>query len=167
MNKDAYLEVNASQKPAIELLQTMGYTYISPEDCEKQRGSRYHVLLKDVLRGQLRKLNRYTYAGVENEFSSANIERAMDDLDDDFLIRQLKQGLLHSLDRALNVRLDDDRKLLQAAFLDLVEEIVERHLRFCLLDKILFALCDECLGKCLGFLIAVKGHQHLAGIRDR
>ncbi len=82
MNKNDYLEVNASQKPAIELLQAMGYTYISPEDCEKQRGSRYHVLLKDILRGQLRKLNRYTYAGVENEFSSANIERAMEDLDE-------------------------------------------------------------------------------------
>ena len=66
MDKNAYLEVNASQKPAIELLESMGYTYVSPEDCEKQRGSRYHVLLKDVLRGQLRRLNRYTYAGVEN-----------------------------------------------------------------------------------------------------
>ena len=53
MDKNAYLEVNASQKPAIELLVSMGYTYISPEDCEKQRGSRYHVLLKDVLRGQI------------------------------------------------------------------------------------------------------------------
>lgn len=82
MNKDAYLERNASQIPAIELLQSMGYTYISPEDCEKQRGSRYHVLLRDILRGQLRRLNRYTYAGAENEFSAANIERAMDELDE-------------------------------------------------------------------------------------
>lgn len=82
MDKNAYLEVNASQKPAIELFQAMGYRYISPEDCEMQRGSRYHVLLKDILRGQLRKLNRYTYAGAENEFSAANIERAMDDLDE-------------------------------------------------------------------------------------
>lgn len=82
MDKNAYLEVNASQKPAIRLLQAMGYSYISPEDCETQRGSRYHVLLKDILRGQLRKLNRYSYAGAENEFSAANIERAMEDLDE-------------------------------------------------------------------------------------
>ena len=82
MDQTAYLEYNASQKPAMELLQSMGYTYISPEDCEKQRGSKYHVLLKDILRGQLRKLNRYTYAGAENEFSAANIERAMDELDE-------------------------------------------------------------------------------------
>lgn len=82
MDQNVYLEVNASQKPAIALLQSMGYTYISPEDCEKQRGSRYHVLLKDILRGQLRRLNRYSYAGAENEFSAANIERAMEELDE-------------------------------------------------------------------------------------
>ncbi len=82
MEQGAYLEVSASQKPAIELLQSMGYTYISPKDCERQRGSRYHVLLKDILRGQLRKLNRYSYAGAENEFSAANIERAMEELDE-------------------------------------------------------------------------------------
>ena len=34
MDKDLYLEKNISQQPAIELLQAMGYTYISPEDCE-------------------------------------------------------------------------------------------------------------------------------------
>ena len=82
MDKNTYSEKNISQNPALELLQSMGYTYISPQDCDKQRGSRYHVLLKDILRGQLRRLNRYTYAGTENEFSSANIERAIDDLDE-------------------------------------------------------------------------------------
>ena len=79
---DLYSEKTASQQPALDLLQSMGYTYISPQDCEAQRGSRYHVLLKDILRGQLRRLNRYTFAGAENEFSAANIERAMDDLDE-------------------------------------------------------------------------------------
>ena len=82
MDKDAYLEINASQRPALALFEAMGYTYISPTDCDKQRGSRYHVLLRDILRGQLRRLNRYVYAGAENEFSAANIERAMEDLDE-------------------------------------------------------------------------------------
>jgi type I restriction enzyme R subunit len=82
MDKDLYLEDNISKKPAIELLQAMGYIYISPEDCIKQRGSKYDVLLKDILRGQLRRLNRYAYAGAENEFSAPNIERAMEDLDE-------------------------------------------------------------------------------------
>lgn len=82
MDKDAYLEINASQRPALALFDAMGYTYISPADCDRQRGSRYHVLLRDILRGQLRRLNRYIYAGAENEFSAANIERAMEDLDE-------------------------------------------------------------------------------------
>lgn len=82
MDKDAYLEINASQRPALALFEAMGYTYISPADCDKQRGSRYHVLLRDILRGQLRRLNRYVYAGAESEFSAANIERAMEDLDE-------------------------------------------------------------------------------------
>lgn len=82
MNSDLYLEKNISQQPAIDLLTAMGYTYISPADCDKQRGSRYHVLLRDILRGQLHRLNRYVYAGAENEFSAANIERAMEDLNE-------------------------------------------------------------------------------------
>ena len=65
MDKSLYLEKNISQQPAIDLLRSMGYTYISPEDCEAQRGSRYHVLLKDILRGQLRRLNRYAFAGAK------------------------------------------------------------------------------------------------------
>ena len=111
MDKNAYLEVNASQKPAIDLLVSMGYTYISPEDCEKQRGSRYHVLLKDVLRGQLRRLNRYAYAGVENEFSSANIERAMDDLDE-----PLTDGLVRTSEKIY------DALLLGKSYLETVGE---------------------------------------------
>lgn len=82
INKDVYLEKNISQKPAVELLKSMGYIYISPEECEKRRGSRYNVLLKDILREQLCKLNSYTYAGESRKFSSANIERAIDELDE-------------------------------------------------------------------------------------
>lgn len=100
MDKDLYLEKNISQLPAIELLRSMGYTYISPEDCEKQRGSRYHVLLKDILRGQLRRLNRYHYAGAENEFSAANIERAMEDLDE-----PLTDGLVRTSEKVYDALL--------------------------------------------------------------
>ena len=81
LDKSIYSEANISKKPALELLQAMGYTYLSPEECRQQRGSGYRVLLRDVLRGQLRKLNRYTYGGVENEFSAVNIEHAMADLE--------------------------------------------------------------------------------------
>ncbi len=94
MLTDIYLEKNASQQPAIELLQSMGYRYIAPHDCMLQRGSAYRVLLRDVLRGQLRKLNRYEYGGAINEFSAANIERAMDDLE-----FTLTEGLVRTSER--------------------------------------------------------------------
>ena len=100
MDKDAYLEINASQRPALALFEAMGYTYISPADCDKQRGSRYHVLLRDILRGQLRRLNRYVYAGAENEFSAANIERAMEDLDE-----PLTDGLVRTSEKVYDALL--------------------------------------------------------------
>lgn len=81
MNRDSYLEKNISQNPALELFQALGYTYISPEDCGLQRGSRYHVLLKDILREQLRRMNRFSYAGTEKEFSAASIQQAINDLE--------------------------------------------------------------------------------------
>ncbi len=82
MNKDKYLEKNISKHPAIELLERLGYTYIPPKDCTQLRGSTYQVLLKGILRNQLRRLNRFEFGGVEQEFSSANIERAIDELDE-------------------------------------------------------------------------------------
>lgn len=97
LDKSIYSEVNISKKPALELLQAMGYTYLSPEECRQQRGSGYRVLLRDVLRGQLRKLNRYTYGGVENEFSAVNIEHAMDDLEiplTDGLVRTSEKSMM-------------------------------------------------------------------------
>lgn len=100
MDKSLYLEKNISQQPAVDLLCSMGYTYISPEDCEAQRGSRYNVLLKDILRGQLRKLNRYAFAGAENEFSAANIERAIEELDE-----PLNDGLVRTSEKIYNALL--------------------------------------------------------------
>ena len=66
MDINLYLEDNISKKPALNLLQNMGYTYLTPEECTLQRGGKYQVLLK----------------GIEQEFSSANIERAIEDLDE-------------------------------------------------------------------------------------
>ena len=57
---DLYLEDNISKYPAIELLCKLGYQYISPEECVAQRGGLYDVILKDILRAQLHKLNQFT-----------------------------------------------------------------------------------------------------------
>lgn len=82
MKNDAYLEDNISKNPALELLQKLGYTYLSPEKCEAQRGGLYNVILKDVLRTQLSNLNSYTFGGSKHKFSAENIERAVDEIDE-------------------------------------------------------------------------------------
>ena len=56
MDTNLYLEDNISKKPALNLLQNMGYTYLTPEECTLQRGGKYQVLLKGILRNQLRKI---------------------------------------------------------------------------------------------------------------
>lgn len=82
MNEPLYDEYNASQKPALKLLQELGYAYISPEECEEQRDGLYNVILKDVLRSQLSRLNSYSFGSNEYKFSAENIERAIDEIDE-------------------------------------------------------------------------------------
>ena len=79
---DTYLEKNISQQPAIDLLCKLGYHYISPEECMRQREDLQNVILTDVLRQQLYDLNSFEYGGKEYKFSSANIEKAISDLDE-------------------------------------------------------------------------------------
>ena len=61
---DLMLEDNVSKYPAIELLCKLGYTYISPEEALAERGTRYNVLLKDILRKQLQKINQFEFNDV-------------------------------------------------------------------------------------------------------
>ena len=82
MTELTYDEYSKSQKPALELLKKLGYVYLSPEECEAQRGGLYNVILKDVLRTQLSKINSYIFNGSEHKFSAENIERAVDEIDE-------------------------------------------------------------------------------------
>jgi type I restriction enzyme R subunit len=87
---DLYLEDNVSKYPAIELLCKLGYTYISPEECMRERGTLTGVLLKDILRKQLSRINQFEFGGVTYKFTADNIEKAVSDLDEpltDGLIR--------------------------------------------------------------------------------
>ena len=65
MYKNMMLEKNISQEPAIQLFEKLGYTYISPEDCVKQRKGLYGCVLKDVLKTQLKKINYINDYGTE------------------------------------------------------------------------------------------------------
>lgn len=87
---DLYLEDNISKYPAIELLCKLGFEYISQEECMRQRGTLYDVLLKDILRKQLHTINRFEFGGITYKFTAENVEKAIKDLDEpltDGLIR--------------------------------------------------------------------------------
>lgn len=82
MNRaNIFNEENISQKPAIEVLKNLGYTYIPPQEAEKIRGNLYNVLLTDILKEKLRELNEYSYKGKTYKFDEKNIDQAIKDLD--------------------------------------------------------------------------------------
>lgn len=91
---DIYLEDNISKRPALEILGKLGYSYISPDDCTVQRGGHFGVLLKDILREQLKKINAFSYGGTQYKFTADNIEKAISDLDE-----PLTEGLIRTSEK--------------------------------------------------------------------
>lgn len=70
-----------SQLPAVQLLMAMGYEYISPEAALTERqGKTSNVLLENILRGQLKQINRIRYKADEYLFSEENIQSAIQKL---------------------------------------------------------------------------------------
>jgi type I restriction enzyme, R subunit len=67
MNQN-YNEMDLSQKPALEVLEKMGYIILKPEEAEVMRGSKYAVILQDVLRKQIQKINAFEYRGRKTTF---------------------------------------------------------------------------------------------------
>ena len=56
INPDIYLE-KEFQKQAAEVLQKLGYTILTPEECHIEREGGYKVLLRNILRSKLSELN--------------------------------------------------------------------------------------------------------------
>ena len=79
MERISFKENDISQKPALELLQKLGYQYLSPEEALVMRGGKTsNVLLEEVLRRQLRDLNSIRIGNRKEErFSEQNIENGV------------------------------------------------------------------------------------------
>lgn len=79
----SFLEDHISQIPALQLLQNLGWQYLTPAEAVAPRGGKLgNVLLETVLVNQLRKINRIRFKGGEHEFSEANIQSAVQGLKD-------------------------------------------------------------------------------------
>ncbi|MET0103260.1 MAG: HsdR family type I site-specific deoxyribonuclease [Sedimenticola sp.] len=83
-------EAFSSQIPALQVLMTLGYEYLSPDDALKRRGGNLNdLLLKDVLVSELRK-RRFTFKGIEYPLSTNAIDEIVRELSDS----RTNEGLL-------------------------------------------------------------------------
>lgn len=81
MNAPNFLESHGSQIPAVQLLQQMGFGYLSPEEVAVvRRGKLGNVLLENVLANQLRRINRVRAKGRELPFTDDAITQAVEKL---------------------------------------------------------------------------------------
>jgi type I restriction enzyme R subunit len=75
MNKTpSFQEDQISQIPALQFLQNLGYTYLTPEEALQLRGEKTGaVLLEGVLEAQLPNINSIQYKGQQHDYSHSNI----------------------------------------------------------------------------------------------
>ena len=77
----ATTEKHLSQIPALQLLINLGYAFLTPAEAFKERQGRYsNVLLENILRNQLKEINRIRYRGGEYLFSEENVQTAIQKL---------------------------------------------------------------------------------------
>ena len=81
-------EYAISQKPALEVLEKLGYRVIPNEHENKEynnltirKGDLGQVLLKDILEKKINEINSYEYNGKEYKFAADTIGQAIKDLD--------------------------------------------------------------------------------------
>ena len=74
-------EITTSQRPAIQVLQNLGYKYRSEEQNKALRNNNLaDVIFKDVLTKKLNEINSYEYKGEIYKFSASTIGQAVKDL---------------------------------------------------------------------------------------
>ncbi|MCY4131283.1 MAG: HsdR family type I site-specific deoxyribonuclease [Nitrospira sp.] len=73
-----FSEKYLSQIPALQELVNLSYKYLTPEQVFKARRKKFgDVLLENILRQQIKKINRINYKGREYRFSEENVQSAI------------------------------------------------------------------------------------------
>ncbi|OHC69589.1 MAG: restriction endonuclease subunit R [Rhodocyclales bacterium RIFCSPLOWO2_02_FULL_63_24] len=71
-------EKHLSQIPALQLLANLGYRYLTPAEALTMRGGRLsNVLLEEVLRDSLKRINRIQHKGEQYLFSEENLQSSI------------------------------------------------------------------------------------------
>lgn len=126
MNTPSFKEDHISQIPALQLLQKLGYIYLSPAEAEKQRsGKTSNVLLDDILRKQLKDINsdRKISSTKTTYISDANIEngiRALKELpmNEGYIAACETVYDLITLGKAFEQNFDGDKKSITLHYID-------------------------------------------------
>jgi type I restriction enzyme, R subunit len=123
MDTPSFKEDHISQVPALELLQKLGYEYLSPTGAVDARGGRLSgVILEQILIEQLRKMNVIRFKGREYPFSEGNILAAVQALkevtDDGLILTNEKVYDLIGLGKSMQQSIDGDTKSFQLDFID-------------------------------------------------
>ena len=93
---------NKIQRNSINLLQSLGYKFISREENLKLRGSKTsEVLFREILTKKLGEINGYEYKGKRYKFSQSNVLKAVDELAG----VSLNEGLMVANERITNLLL--------------------------------------------------------------
>ena len=93
---------NKIQQNSINLLQSLGYEFISREENLKLRGSKTsEVLFREILTQKLGEINGYEYKGKRYKFSQSNVLKAVDELAG----VSLNEGLMVANERITNLLL--------------------------------------------------------------
>ena len=121
----SFLEDHISQIPALQMLVKLGYQYLSPEEAMAARGGKSsNVILEDVLRQQLKKINKTRISSTKTgEFSDSNIELGITALRDITLVDGYMAACqnvydLITLGIALEQSIDGDKKSFTLQFID-------------------------------------------------
>jgi type I restriction enzyme R subunit len=128
METPSFKEDHISQIPALQLLQNLGYTYLTPDEALSLRGGRVgSVLLEGILADQLRRINLIRFKGSEYPFSEGNIYSAVQTLKDvvyDGLVRTNEKLYdLLCLGRSMQQSIEGDTKSFLLKYIDWKEPL--------------------------------------------
>ena len=125
MNTPSFKEYHISQIPALQMLQKLGYKYLTPNEAMQFRGGKTtQVILEDVLRKQLKKINAIKIGSKREErFTSGNIEtgiRVLKELpmNEGYIDACEKVYHLLTLGKALEQSIDGDKKSFTLRYID-------------------------------------------------
>ena len=125
MNTPSFKEDHSSQIPALQLLQKLGYTYLSPQEADELRGNKTgQVILEPILRKQLQEINSIQVSSSKMAFfSDANIENGIQALKDipmneGYIASSKKAYELITLGKALEQSIDGDKKSFTMQYID-------------------------------------------------